>query len=86
MGLVERLPDQYASNATTVVPSIKCIPLALKINLKPSTKVHRIRHWRNFDVTQITSRIPSWNVQAAAKRNRQMREVSTHADLFPESV
>src|ERR1700751_368841 len=67
------------------MPRIEGIPLPLQVNLKPSTKVHRIRDGRHSYVPQIAGCVLGWNIQAPAERNCQVREVSPNPDLLPKS-
>jgi hypothetical protein len=39
-----------AADSTLIVPGIKTVPLAIKINFKPGTKIHGLRQWRYTDV------------------------------------
>ncbi len=78
-------PDQHASDTPTIVPCVKGIPPSLQIDLKPSAKVHRIGGRRHSDVSQVTRRVPSWNIQTAAERDRQMSEVAANPNALPKS-
>jgi len=68
------------------MPWIKCEPPAPKIDLHPSTKIHRIRNRGNANVAEVTGDITRWDIHAAAKSNREVFEVPADPDPLSESV
>ena len=62
--------------------SIEGVPATADIDLKPGAEIHRIGMWRHANIAKITGAIAGRNVHAAAKRDREMGEISTNASAF----
>ena len=76
--------DEDTVDARRVVPGVECVTAAAKINLEPRAEVHGRVLWRNADVAEIAGAIAGRNVNAAAERDRKMREVAANASPLSE--
>ena len=78
--------NDNAANPAAIMPRIKCEPPAPKIDLHPSTKIHRIGNRRNANVAELTGHITGGDIHAAAKSNPEVCEVAAHPHPLSESV
>src|SRR3984957_4470717 len=74
--------DQHAADARHVVASVERPPSSAKIDLEPRAEIHRVAIGRHADVTEITGCVARGNIERAAKRDRQMLEISANADAL----
>jgi hypothetical protein len=76
---------EHTANTRLAVAGVECPPTAIEIHLKPSAKVHG-KNYGDADVAEVTSRIACWNVECAAKGDRQMLIVATYGHAFSKNV
>jgi hypothetical protein len=62
------------------------MPCAAEIDLEPGRKIPDSPWWRRSHVTEIARAIPRWNIQGAAKRDGQMREIAAYTRTLAESL
>ena len=72
--------DHDAADPVLIVARIEREPSAIQEHLHPGAEVHRSSGIRHADVGQIAEDIPGWDVHRPAQRDREMREVTAHAD------
>src|ERR1700760_4998097 len=65
-----------------IVPRVERIPLLTEKDLEPGAEVHRRRITRHSDIAEITGAVARRDVHAPAQCDREMREISAHADAF----
>lgn len=83
---IESAADGDSPNPATIMPGIEGVPPLTQINLKPGAEIHRSRHGRHPDISQITGHIAGGDVHAPAKRDRQMREIAAYTDSLAEGI
>ena len=67
------------------MPGIKCPPLAIEPDLKPSAEVHGKHHW-HADVAKVSGCIAGGDVDRASKVDGEMLEVAADADALSEDI
>src|SRR5208282_3958576 len=85
IGRISTCSHQDAPQPRLIVPSIKGPPAMIEIGFEPCAEIHGRAQWHS-DVSQVPSRIASWNIQRSAKCNGQMLIIATHADAFSVDI
>jgi hypothetical protein len=70
-----------ATNAGHVVTGIKGVPTLSEEHLKPCT-IHRLRCRGHANVSQVACAVSRRNINAAAQRDRKMREITAYTPLL----
>ena len=70
--------DQNPPEPDAVIARIESEPAAAEIDLHPSCKVHRRIRRRDTDIAYIAGAIARRDIEAAAERDSEMREVPAH--------
>src|SRR5262249_53539027 len=65
-----------AADARRVVTGVEGVPATAEIDLEPGAEIHGIGIGDNSDIAEIAGAITRRDVHAAAKRDREMREVA----------
>jgi hypothetical protein len=85
---VSRIPaacDYYPADPRRVVARIECMPCTVQEDLDPGAEIHWIDD-RNADVAEVAIDVACGNVEAAAERDCEMREVATDAHPLVECL
>ncbi len=76
---ISALRNEYAPKPDAIVTGIEGVPAFSEIDLHPGSKIHRRVRRRNPDIAHITRAIPRGDVETAAERDREMREIPANA-------
>ena len=82
VGGIPSLRNEDPPKPDSVISRIEGEPALAEINLHPSRKVHRRIRWRKTDIADIAGAIARGNVEAAAERDREVREVTADANAL----
>src|SRR4051812_33442968 len=63
------------------MPGVEREPIPTQISLKPGAEVRGVRNRRDANVAEIAGAVSGGNVHAAAKRDREVGEITAHARL-----
>jgi hypothetical protein len=77
--------DDDPSDPRHIVARIERPPRPGEEDFDPGAEIHRVDD-RHADVAKMSVYVTSRNVEAAAKRHREMREIAADADTFLEGL
>jgi hypothetical protein len=78
--------NQDASNSRLIVAWIKAVPVVAEKDLHRPCKIHRRINRRHAYIPQVGGAIAGGDIEAATKRDRQVRIVATNALALIESL
>src|SRR6202035_2755327 len=82
IGRIAAAGDEDPAVTPVIVTCIERVPATVKKDLGPRGEIHWCGIPRNPDSAEITSAVSRGDIHAAAKRDRQVREVAANADPF----
>lgn len=86
IGGVAATGNQHTPDTWDIVSSIKGVPLAIKVGLKPTGKIHRaIGRWHT-DVAQVSGTVSSRDVHATTESDGEVRVITANAGFLLESL
>src|SRR5580704_3112050 len=71
--------DEDSSDPAGIVARIEGMPTTAEIDFHPGCEIIRRIRRRQADISEVAGTIACRNVQAAAKSDRQMREIAANA-------
>src|SRR5208282_6403332 len=83
---IRRVPasrDNDSAYSWDIVARIECPPRPAEVHLYPGAEIHRIDDG-HANVAEMTVDVTSRNVEASAKRHRQMGEIAADSDPLVE--